>query len=154
MFGTFIFCVLVAIINWIFGDGIKKWLRVFQLLQRDLDFSRNFNRLRRVSSGKIPTVNLEKALVLWKKYMERLERKPFSSFTTKEIIDTLPDDRLAEALKAIDMAIYGGANANRAMDSLETLKNIANRSYLRRRIEVRKRKKIAQTEENEEGLKS
>lgn len=50
---------------------------------------------------------IENAVILWKRYMEELEDKPFSTYTTKEIVEVMPNQQLAEALQHTDRIIYG-----------------------------------------------
>jgi hypothetical protein len=140
LLGLFLFLLAMATINWVFGDKIKKWWRMFQLLQNHVDFTRNFQRLQRGVTEKSKITNIEKALVLWKNYLELLERKPYSSFTSKEIVDSMPNLDLAESLREIDMTIYGGADSANTMASLETLKQVAQSVYQRRRLELSSQK--------------
>ena len=140
LLGLLLLLLIAAIVNWVFGDIIKRLWRVFKLLQGHVDFTRNFQRLQRGITEKAKISNIEKALVLWKNYLETLERKPYSSFTSREIVDNIPDENLAEALREIDMTIYGRADASNTLASLDTLKQIAQRLYLRRRVELRNQK--------------
>ncbi|MFN8354044.1 MAG: hypothetical protein U0Y10_06360 [Spirosomataceae bacterium] len=125
-----------VIIFWLFGETIRRQIRFFQLRRRHSDFLRSFQRLQRGIAGKAGIGNVEKSVVLWKKYVERLEQKPFSSFTTKEITDNIPDERLADALRQIDVTIYGGAFSPQTQASLEVLQELAIKIYRHRRREL------------------
>ena len=103
---------------------------------RNREFRRSFSRLTRDINGAKGIENAEKVVVLWKVYLQRLERKPYATYTTKEIIDSLPDEQLADALKSIDGVIYGGVSSRNTADSLNILRDIADQSYRQKRIEL------------------
>ena len=86
---------------------------------------------------------LENATLVWKIYIERLTKTPFSTFTTTEMVDNLKDKRLAKALKAIDSAIYGGNFSEKTMESVNIMVEIANAAYQteRRKIKLERKKK-------------
>ena len=121
-----LFSILIAagLIYFLFGDLILKRYKLFMFGQRHKEFLSTFNKLVSIKAqkGKISEETLGKALVLWKKHLEWLENKPFTSFTTKEIIETIPDEALENALRSIDSAIYGGQAVN-IENAVEVLKN-------------------------------
>jgi hypothetical protein len=121
-----------------FGKPIRRWLRMLQLRRRYLEFSRNFQRLSRGISGrKQDLARAERAVVLWKRYVERLERRPVSTFTTRELIDYFPDNpQLAEALRETDAVVYGGVFSPRTSPALQTLRELARQRYRQRRREI------------------
>ncbi len=120
----------------LFGETLSKQWELFLLFRRNREFLRNFSRLTRDVNGKKGIENAEKAVILWKMYLQRLERKPYATYTTKEITDNLSNQQLAGALKSIDGVIYGGLSSYNTADSLNVLRNVANQSYRNRRIEV------------------
>jgi hypothetical protein len=65
--------------------------------------------------------------------MEWLEEKPFSTYTTKEIIEILPDQGLAEALQETDRVIYAQMPSENSFRSVRTLEYIALRRYREKR---------------------
>jgi hypothetical protein len=138
LLGILITIVLGVVINWLFGETINRQLNLLKLLQRHADFNRSFQRIAKDAlGGKTVHENLEKALILWKQYIERLEQKPYSSMTTREITDNIPNEDLAEALKEIDLTIYGGTPSSNIIKALDSLKKIANMLYEQKRIEVK-----------------
>lgn len=128
--------LFVSLVYWLFGRGIMKQWNMLQLQRRHSDFVRTFNRLNRNARERASTTEAEKAVVIWKKYLERVENKPFATYTTREILDNIPDDALENALKEIDRIIYGQIKSSQMDASLQVLKNIAQRSYRRRRLEI------------------
>lgn len=135
-----LFCLIVY---WLFGRGILKQWRLFQLQRRHGDFLRTFNRYNRNARERNSTTEAEKAVVTWKDYLEDVERKPFATYTTREIVDNIPDEQLEDALREIDRIIYGKIKSSQMDTSLQTLKNVAQRIYRRRRSEIRRSGKAA-----------
>jgi hypothetical protein len=120
----------------LFGEALTRQWELYQMFLRNREFRRSFSRLTRDINGAKGIENAEKVVVLWKVYLQRLERKPYATYTTKEIIDSLPDEQLADALKSIDGVIYGGVSSRNTADSLNILRDIADQSYRQKRIEL------------------
>ena len=120
----------------LFGEALTRQWELYQMFLRNREFRRNFSRFTRDITGAKGIENAEKVVVLWKIYLQRLERKPYATYTTKEIIDSLPDEQLADALKSIDGVIYGGVSSRNTADSLNILRDIADQSYRQKRIEL------------------
>lgn len=124
------FTVIAGMIFWFFGEPIRRQVRLFNFSRKYDDFQKLFQRLSRgTDDAKKRLENIEKAIVLWKKYLERLENKPFTTFTTKEILDNLKDNRLADALREIDATVYGGVYSKKTIASLQILQELAEGIY-------------------------
>ena len=128
--------LLFLAIYWLFGREISRQWRIFQLQRSHRDFVRTFTRLNRTARERDSTQEAEKAVVVWKDYLEEIENKPFATFTTREIVDNIPDEALEEALKTMDRIIYGQVKSKKMEPSLEVLKNVAQRIYQRQRMEI------------------
>lgn len=130
--------VFVLGIVWIFfGDWIKKQVILLNLKQKHIRFEENFNReISKIKSRK-RVKDIEQALLLWKKHLEQIEEKPFSSYTTREIVDILPIEQLGESLQNIDKAIYGTIIEKDLDKDLSYLKTLAHRRYIRRKKLIR-----------------
>ena len=129
--------LMVGMVFWFFGKPIRRQVRLFNFKRRYDDFRKLFQRLSRgTEDAKKRLENIEKAVVLWKKYIERIENKPFTTFTTKEILDNLKDNRLSDALREIDATVYGGVYSSKTIASLQVLQELAEGLYLERRIEM------------------
>jgi hypothetical protein len=127
---------LIGAIYWVFGKDIYKQWRLIKLQRRHLEYLRSFNRLLRNAREKNNIKDAENAIIVWKNYLERLERKPFATYTTREIMDNMPDDSLAEALKNMDGIIYGQVKSNNMHVFLEVLKTGATKLYRTKRREI------------------
>jgi hypothetical protein len=124
---------VVGSIYWVFGQDIYKQWQLIKLQRRHLEYVRSFNRLMRNAREKNNIKDAEKAIIVWKNYLERLEKKPFATYTTREIVDNMPDEALAEALKNMDSIIYGQVISKNMAESLEVLKSGATRIYRNKR---------------------
>lgn len=124
---------VVLIIYAIFGRFIRKQYTLFLFSRRHIDFQANYKKFTRST---LDDVTIGKALVLWKKHLEWLEKRPYSSYTTKEIISRLPNERLEEALKEVDSAIYGGILSTQMPSSMEVLLEKATELYKNHRKEL------------------
>jgi hypothetical protein len=132
--------LVIGMAFWFFGKPIRRQVRLFNFKRRYDDFKKLFQKLsRRTDDTKKRLENIEKAVVLWKKYIERIESKPFTTFTTKEILDNLEDDRLSDALREIDATVYGGVYSSKTITSLQVLQELAEGLYRERRMEMRVR---------------
>ncbi len=129
--------LIIGMVFWFFGKPIRRQVRLFNFKRRYDDFRKLFQRLSRgTDDAKKRLENIEKAVVLWKKYIERIENKPFTTFTTKEILDNLKDNRLSDALREIDATVYGGVYSSKTIASLQVLQELAEGLYRERRIEL------------------
>jgi len=128
--------LLFLAIYWLFGREISRQWRIFQLQRQYRDFVRTFARLNRTARERDSTEEAEKAVVVWKDYLEEIEKKPFATYTTREIVDNIPDEALEEALKTLDRIIYGQVKSQKMEPSLQVLKNVAQRIYQQQRIEI------------------
>nr|WP_295929594.1 hypothetical protein [uncultured Dyadobacter sp.] len=124
---------VVGSIYWVFGQDIYKQWQLLKLQRRHLEYLRSFNRLMRNARDKNDIKDAEKAIIIWKNYLERLEKKPFATYTTREVMDNMPDDELAEALKNMDSIVYGQSRSGNMDVHLEVLKTGATRLYRSKR---------------------
>ena len=134
-----IIAIVIAVagsIYWVFGRDIYKQWQLLKLQRRHIEYTRSYNRLLRSARDKGNIKDAEKAIIVWKKYLERLEKKPFATYTTREIMDNMPDEELAEALKNMDGVIYGQAKSMKMEGSLEVLKKGATKIYKNRRRQI------------------
>ena len=122
-----------------FGRRIRQALRLYQLSLQHRGFAGGFDRLQRrlrQESTNDPVAKsaiVESAMILWKNYLEDLENIPFSTYTSKEILNKIPDEALAEALRDIDKVVYGQVISGQAALSLQVLEDISLQYYRRKR---------------------
>ncbi len=116
-----------------FGRIIRKQYRLFLFGRRHKDFQANYRKFTRTT---LDDITIGKALVLWKKHLEWLEKRPYTSYTSKEIIARLPSERLEEALREVDSAIYGGILSTQMPLAMNILLDKATELYQNRREEL------------------
>lgn len=101
--------VIAGIVVWVgFGKRIKRYFILKRLNKAHGDFLHRFaDALSQMQNG-YSSIKAELALVIWKRYMEGLEEKPYTKYSSKEILRLLDDQNLAVALRSIDRMVYGG----------------------------------------------
>lgn len=123
------FVILVAIgvgLYAVFGRRIRKNFRLTRMRKQYQRFIADFDRSLRKYEQLSAT---EQGLGVWKSYLENLQNIPFTTYTSKEIADLVPDKTLTESLKDIDRAIYGNRINEQTKEALEILKTYAQNSY-------------------------
>ena len=117
--GGFVFLSFIVLL--FFGKQIAKAWKVYRIKRIHKKFIVRFFNLMRDVSGNNPGTTTEHVLAVWKNYMERLEKKPISKLTTKEILVLHNNGQLKENLKLIDRCIYGGEKGNDLFASFDYL---------------------------------
>lgn len=136
--------LLLGLIYWFFGNKIKQSFKLYLLWRKNLEFRRSFQRyFKNIANSNVGLRNLEKSFALWKNYMESLTSIPFSTFTTKEMLDNLNVKYLDKSLNDLDSAIYGGNFSEKTIESVNFLLSIANNFYQseRRKIKLENKKR-------------
>jgi len=79
------------------------------------------------------SINVERAVVLWKNYLAGLENSGLNSFTTREIVVYFENDNdVRKALNATDKVIYGNVQTEEAVEvdrAFQRLRGFAERRY-------------------------
>ncbi|RPG64530.1 MAG: hypothetical protein CBE50_001910 [Flammeovirgaceae bacterium TMED290] len=101
---TFILSVLIFYL--IFRKKIIIYFRKRRVLKNYNLFKVEFEKLNKQFKLDSNKKNLEKILLEWKRYMENLSLIPYSSMTSKEIIEFTDDMNLIESLRYFDKLIY------------------------------------------------
>jgi hypothetical protein len=77
--------------------------------------------------------NVERAVVLWKNYLARLENSDLNSFTTRELVAYFENDSdVRKALNATDKVVYGNLQTEDAAEvdrAFQRLRGFAERRY-------------------------
>ena len=119
--GLVLLAIIIIAIALIFGKRIRQKIRVYRLKKAYESF---LGRYDKALSGLTNTDKSQESLLLiWKKYMEKLETIPYTKFTSKEIIKLHPQENLKTALSKIDRNIYGGFGDTDIKSKFETLRN-------------------------------
>jgi hypothetical protein len=127
-------------INIAFGKRIRRLIKLYSISRDHSQFRSAFDRLTRNIQAGNAVSNVENAVILWKNYMESLQDKPFSTYTTKEIIEIIPNEQLAAALQHTDRIIYGQMASDESVRYTRILAYVAKRSYIEKRLSIEKQK--------------
>jgi len=121
----FTILLLVSIIGWVlFGKGIKKRIQLYRIKKKHLKFIDDFDKLITVDF-----TNCEAIISIWKTYLEKLSKQPYSKLTTKEIVAKSKHSEMEAALMAIDRNIYGPKDESLLSDAYYQIKQIATTEY-------------------------
>lgn len=128
--------IVLAITLWlIFGKRIKKYFTLRQMQRNYERFVARFNEAVDRLGAESSTGKAEDALVLWKRYMEELEKYPYTKSTSREILRTFSNVNLGNALRTIDRSIYGGYGAS--AEPFRFLQTYSQEQFQKREAEVR-----------------
>ena len=83
-------------------------------------------------------VRVEKALMRWRYFLQSLEGKQISSYTSAEINTLYRDSQLSQHLTAIDSVIYGRAVNPEVRHNLGGLKHFAHARFSERMEELKR----------------
>jgi hypothetical protein len=127
--------VLLTIAVWfVFGKRIRRYFTLKNLKKRHKSFIQQYDQTALQIQKSFSSTTTEKAVILWKKYMEQLESRPYTKLTTRETIPLLQDEALGKSLMNIDRAIYGYATT--VLDSLTYLRTVADQQFTKKIQEV------------------
>ena len=120
------FIILTIFILYIsFRKKIKQYLRKRRLIKNLNNFINNYEILEKSMNKNNDKKTLEKIVLYWKRYMEKISIFPYSSSTTNEIINFNTDDKLEKILVDIDHVLYSDNKFNCKNLSLKYLIFIA-----------------------------
>jgi hypothetical protein len=128
--------IILSLIIWIvFGKRIIRYFKVKKIIGKHHEFITHFTENIRQLTDTHSAKKTEQTVFLWKRYMEYLERIPYTKLTTKETAAVIPDETLRQSLKDIDSAIYG--HAHKVINALEYLKEFSENQFQKRLAEIK-----------------
>lgn len=121
LIGLGVLVFIAFIIALFFGKQLAKTWKIYRMQRIHKKFIvRFFNLMRDVSTNN-PNKSPEHVLAFWKRYMERLEKKPISKLTTKEILVLHNNGQLKDNLRLIDRTIYADEKGSDLFTSFDYL---------------------------------
>lgn len=135
--GLGVLLILVVIVYFAFGDQIRKKIRLYRMEKAYKKFTDDFDLLFADLQRKEDKTDSEKLLIIWKKYMEGLEDRPYTKLTSREISALTDAGKLKGALRNIDKTIYGSLAMDQIAKSFEELEDITSERYQRKILEVK-----------------
>ncbi len=118
-FGVLTFLAFIGVL--FFGKQLAKAWKIYRMNRTHKKFIERFFNLMRDISSNNPNKSPEHVLAVWKRYMERLEQKPISKLTTKEILVLHNNGHLKDNLRLIDRSIYADEKGSDLFASFEYL---------------------------------
>ena len=128
--------LVILLVCWIlFGKRIRRYFKVRSMKRTFERYLQTFNTSVESlkESGTIPQA--EKTLVIWKKYLETLEDKPFTKYTSKEILQVINDANLSSPLKTVDRFLYAGVQPS-TFDAFYELKSYSEDCFYKKLQEI------------------
>jgi len=128
--------LILGILYALFGRHIRRLYRLYRLWREYRTFVSHYEKLRRQVRQQKQPAAVETTVTLWKRYMEQLHEKPYSSYTTREITEIIPNPKLSDSLQIADRAVYGNSMPDEIYGALRTLQTAAESYYKDKRMEV------------------
>lgn len=129
--------LLIIILLLIFGSRIIRYFRIRRLAKDYRTFSEELDTYVSLLKKEPSSELAEKALSLWKRYQQKLDKVAFTTLTTKEIMTLKSTDELGSPLKLIDRAVYGGQANETLYREFQLIENFARERYQKRINEIR-----------------
>ncbi|MFP4504189.1 MAG: hypothetical protein ACLFOZ_05735 [Cyclobacteriaceae bacterium] len=135
--GIAILLLLAVLVYVIFGKKIRQQWMLYRLKKDQKKFQEQFSRALE-SLRKSPNKRRsENTLLLWKQYMEKLDRLPYTKLTTKEIVGLPAGNLLQNELRAIDRSIYGNSPNGELIRPFEHLQKHTDHRFKQRIEEIK-----------------
>ena len=109
-FITFIVCLLFlsAVFLWVFfGKKITNRYTLKRLNRLHEEFVKRFIQLENELKLNFSSATAELLITHWKKYLENLDKKPYTRLTVKELSLIQSNETLIQHLRSFDAAVYG-----------------------------------------------
>lgn len=127
--GLILLCAGAALLYGLFGRVIRRQWQLYLLNRRYLRFLQNYNQLSRRIDSFTAAETANEAVLMWKTYLEQLERRSYHSLTTPELAERMNNKKVTDALREADQMIYGGAFSSQSQQALYTLRDVATQAY-------------------------
>jgi len=135
--GLVLGAVLLGFAIALFYKPALRWWQLRRLQQGyqrfELGYHKRLDKLQQDATAE----RLSAALGYWKQYLEKLEGRPFTKWSTRETTAHYQDAGLKEALQAIDRTVYGGIRQDSLRPHYERLQALAQEYYQKHREAIR-----------------
>ncbi len=129
--------IVLLIVALIFGKRFLQYLQVRRLERDYRTFSEAFTQYIQQLKNTPEPDTAEKALSIWKKYQQRLDRMAFSSLTTKEILALGFTEELKEPLREIDRVVYGKRVQENIYQDFQQIEDFADDRFQKKVAEIK-----------------
>jgi hypothetical protein len=135
--GIAAFLLLVALVYVLFGKKIRQQWRLYQLKKGQKAFQEQFGKSLEALRKSPNKRRSEDTLIVWKQYMERLDRLPYTKLTTREIVKLQGGEAVQHDLRAIDRGIYGKSSNGELIRHFEHLEKHTNKRFTQKIEEIK-----------------
>jgi hypothetical protein len=138
-YGLILAAVLCSLllVYWVAGPYIFRRIKLFKLGINHKRYINELDEQIQIFSQQKKATDLEKCVTIWKSYLTKLEGKPYTTLTTKEL-NTMQDmEDVIVPLQNLDRFLYGGLRQNESMESLSALRRFSSKRFLKKKKEVR-----------------
>ncbi len=137
LIGLGILAVLGGSIALFFRKRIIRSVKLFFIKRQFKSFITEFDRQKDLVTKENAKESLERILSLWKRYLEKLEGLPYTTYTSREITRNIDFNKLSESLLNIDRCLYGGFYTEDIHKSLRTLRDTSFSRYQKKTHELK-----------------
>jgi len=113
----------------VFGKKIKRHFQLKRMAKAHWQFTDEIEKsIEKIKHTGDPE-DAQHALIIWKKYQERIEKQPFSKLTSKEIVAYDFAAELFEPLRMIDRCVYGKIPSAKVFQDFQHLQGFSDLRY-------------------------
>ena len=124
-----IFILITLVIVFIFGKKILRHFKLKRMAMAHESFIETLEHLISKMKGTAEPEVAEEAITIWKQYLEKIEKRPVTKLTSKEIVAYDFAKELREPLKAVDRCVYGKMPSETVYQDFENLEDFAQNRY-------------------------
>lgn len=128
--------LVLGVLYGIFGRAVRRRWRLYRFNRQHQQFLGEFNQFIQRIDADTAADAVNQAIISWKTYLEKIEKRPYASLTTSEIAERVADERVTSALREADRMIYGGAYSAESTQTLRVLSEVATQRYQRQRADL------------------
>lgn len=121
--------ILAGIVIFFFGKQLGHQWQLWLEKRKYKRFEKRWEEAQTAFASNPSTENADQLLGLWKAYMEHLNQKPFSDWTTTEIADFLENKDIIKDFRAIELIIYAGKQGEDLPRACQNLMSICTNSF-------------------------
>jgi hypothetical protein len=130
--------LLLAVLVYVFfGKRIRRQWYLYQLKKGQKAFQEQFSKSLEALRKSPNKRRSEDTLIVWKQYMEKLDRLPYTKMTTKEIVKLKGGEAVKNDLRAIDRSIYGNSSNGELIRYFEHLEKHTNKRFTQKIEEIK-----------------
>lgn len=135
LIGSAIVLIAASLLFIFYGEPVRKKIIMRRLTKGHRQF---LKRYEAVVEENIPYAEkAARVLNTWKMYLEKLEKRPYTKLTSKEIIQNYSSEAIKTALQGIDKAIYAMHSNGELTKNFDALKRFSEERFRQKLMEVK-----------------